>query len=93
MRCRLPFLLSVLAALGCAGCASDPVVEKPISASIDVWDCRGNRPRRLTPADNDPLFPRVSGLALPQNGKGLDDLSARSPAVQKNANEGTPSSH
>lgn len=80
---RLPILLLVLAALCCAGCASDPVVEKPVSTSIDVWDCRGNRPRRVTPDDNDPLLPHVFGLSLPQDGKGLNDISVREPEARK----------
>ena len=83
---RLPFLLLIFAALGCTGCASsDPVVvEKPISTSIDVWDCRGDRPRRVTPEDeNDPLSPHVTGLALPENGKGLNDIAAGAQGTQK----------
>ena len=86
MLCRLSLLLFAFAALGCMGCASsdDPGSEKMISASIDVWDCRGDRPRRVTPDANDPLSPHFSGLEFPQDGTGLGDLfSAGEPDAQK----------
>jgi hypothetical protein len=71
--------------LCCAGCASTPACEeKTISTSINVWDCRNGSPRRVTPDDNDPLFPHFSGLEFPQDGKGLNDLFfTGEPDVQK----------
>lgn len=84
MHHRLPLLLPVFAALSCAGCASsESAPEKPISMSIDVWDCRGEHPRRITQDDKDPLYPHVSSLVFPQNGKGLNDIFDKEPDAQK----------
>jgi len=84
MHCRLPFLLLAFAPLACTGCASsEPVVEKPLSTSLDVWDCRGEHPRRVTQDDKDPLCPHVSSFVFPQDGKGLNDIFVKEPDAQK----------
>ena len=71
---RLLYALIAFSALFAAGCASDND-RVDLAAELEIWDCRGDQPRRIsgnqTPLDpsdrSDPLIPRFSGITLPND--------------------------
>ena len=65
---------AAVAALFCAGCAASP--KPSISVTLDIWDCRGDRPKRLE--DSGIMTPNFAGVQLPQNGNSLNDLTESS---------------
>ena len=69
---------AAVAALFCAGCAAPP--KPAISVTLDIWDCRGDRPKRLE--DSGIMTPNFAGVQLPQDGNSLNDLteSSKKPA-------------
>ena len=75
MRCFTCIPAAVAALLG-AGCAADP--EPPISVELVVWDCRSERPKRLTGGDN--LTPNFVGMELPKNDADLNGPSGEAAA-------------
>ena len=66
---------AAVAALFCAGCAASP--QPSISVTLDIWDCRGDRPKRLE--DSGIMTPNFAGLKLPQNGNSLNNPPENSP--------------
>ena len=61
---------AAVAALFCAGCAASP--KPSISVTLDIWDCRGDRPRQLEGSDI--MTPNFAGVKLPQNDNSLNNL-------------------
>lgn len=62
---------AAVAALFCAGCAAAP--KPSISVTLDIWDCRGDRPKRL--ADDDIMGPNFADMKLPRNSGSLNELN------------------
>ena len=70
--------LIAFSALFAAGCASDND-RVGLATEVEIWDCRGDQPRRISgnqtpldPADcSDPLIPRFGGIVLPNDENAL----------------------
>jgi len=66
---RISFYAAIAVAISFgAGCASR---SEPPSTALEVWDCRGDRPKRLS--GGDVMAPRFAGMELPRDGKIVDD--------------------
>lgn len=66
------YAAAAAAALLCAGCAAK---NEPPTTTLEVWDCRGDRPKRLS-GNGDPLTPHFTGMELPNNGRYINETAA-----------------
>ena len=83
----LPTGISIALILCCSGCAT--VTEKSVSTRFEIWDCRGEQPRRIAESDSpslpplfadDPLIPPFGAPKLPA---GMSERPFDLPAGEK----------